>query len=435
MSDTKVLYAITIFILGFISFIHKSYGDYNAEVSICGRNWGYGTTIDSHRSQQNINPFTGSVRQMSTLKVNNFDAQAPNGSYDNVNGITGVNTSVTYTDLNTAGWAKMIKNVNGTPTQMTNAEVSTMLTTATDANNDLTTSNMPFAFERYRAAAQATGNYFDSCTFYNNYVKNNATVANPLKGIVYVNFNSLQACAGYGYTAPASTGKTITFSTGSININGTLVIDGYNSQDNYSTYTYGIPGYPPLNHVSYLNLNVPVKINPITGPSSGSTTLTPTDYTTFRDQSLAGTFNPQGASSPYYVAWNTTIPASGASNPIGRDLSAYGSFDPFTIAEHPPAVLYRVGYLRFQHAANIGGLVFGTRGGNFQFWNSAIAGATNPVGFINGGYASGNGPTMTEHACGGGVFISYDPEVYPPAASPGGTLVPSSTVKVGYSID
>ncbi len=389
--------------------VKESYGAYYE----CGRTKGYGTTIDAHRSTSGKNAVS------STKWANNFDAQAPNSSYDNLYGITGQRSGsggALVLHYNTSSWAKMIVNQEGKPHIQTFEEMKEALLARPKVNpkviDDTSYANATplYTLPRYEAAARATDNYYDSCTFYSNYVQRNI----PLTGIVYVNFDLTKSCPAYGYTA-GNYFTPITWSSGSIHVNGTLVTDVY---------------HPKLPIPPEFNINVPMNINPIKGPSSNSVVLTPKDYESFRDQAIAGTFNPQGGSSPYEVAWRTLLPASGSSNPIGKDLSKYGDFDPFTSKERPAAWVHRGRYVRLQNSANINGVV-SVRASSFHFWNPSLPCTANPVGFINGALVGGVQVTFTEHAAGGGIFISFDPQTI----NKPGDLTPSDTVKVGYWTD
>jgi len=382
MINSKMISVVTIAVIANLLLkVQSSFGYSSYEIALCGREKGFGTTIDAARGASLIDPV------LSTKGANSFDASL---SYVDTLGLTGVPSHVNLVTLNNSGLTTIL-NSNGRPYIQSTSEQKESLS-ETIENPGLFDEGKPsfYDFSDYLELAKAEGTYYDGCKFYEEFV----VAKKPVSGLVYVNIDTTKECSSYGYT-PGN--GSITWDSGSIEVSGTLVTDLYS--------TSGSP--KPEFH-----LNIPLKINPIKGPVSDSTDLTPVDYQEFSQRAKAGRFNPSGASNPYEVSWNKFL----------KELVG---------DKRPPAFMHRGKFVRFAHQVNVSGVMYSTNFMSFHFWDPAISPVKDTVGFINGSIVTGVGLAITEHACGGGVFVSFDPNV----VEQKGSWIPRATKKIGYLVD
>ncbi|MBI3815662.1 MAG: hypothetical protein HY279_14490 [Nitrospinae bacterium] len=229
-----------------------------------------------------------------------------------------------------------------------------------------------FNFDRYNAAASATGNSLTWSEFVTR-VQNNE----PLYGIVSI-------------TADFNNGSSdLSLDTGSINIKGTLVVNVINNPNNKK-----------------LKVGVPINVNPVTSPTTGTTTLTSTDFDTWTTAAANRTSasDPSPWPSGYGSAWDEVKTYnSGAKDPRGRSIGAY---TPFGQNEDLPALMYTGGIVDIHHAANISGVVYTP-----NFVEIEQKQGIGEVQYINGAVVAGAGIFIESNNCGGGIGVVYDPDV------------------------
>jgi len=275
-------------------------------------------------------------------------------------------------------------------------------------------------YGRYRAAAMATGTTNSTTgNYYTNacYFKNTVLPANPtMYGIVYVE-------ADYNTMTCKDSTHVLTLA-GSLTLYGTLVIEMKNMPESVDTSIFTI------------KVQTNLKINPITGPSSSSTTLTSADYTAFKNQAIAGTFNPSGTSGtnpdPYEKAWMVTIAGQSAKDPVGKTLA--GGYPKFTrdtnsdgiMDEDYPAFISKGGNIKFQKQVNINGLAYTTN----DFEPDYVSNPTGLVMFFNGGLLAAGGVAFEDGCNAGGMFISFAPKTVDRL----GTMIPKQIRRRGYTV-
>ncbi len=301
------------------------------------------------------------------------------------------------------GTINTIVNKNSTAHLQTSSEQSASFVKQTsDPKIFGGTSALLFNFERYKQAAIATNNYHANlCDFYDKQVKANAT----LYGIIYVvaDYNNIPC-------RKKDSAKTVEFKEGSINVWGSLVLDLIN--------------FPTPDDVSgfRLEFSVPLNINPIIGPSSGSISLNYWDYQSFKKQTIAGHFDPKGANDPYEQTWSSIVPAHGKS-PFDFNL---GSNHPsFSSVEDLPALMYKGGYIDVHHKMNVNGIMYSPN------YIEIEQKGENNVQFLNGALVGGAGIFLEDKNCSSGIFISYHPR----AVDSMGVVNPKLLTKIGYSVD
>ncbi len=309
----------------------------------------------------------------------------------------------------TRGDATTIINVDGTPTVQTPAEQAASFNhTIEDPNIFNGDKPALFQFERYKAAAVATGNYYSSwCDFESNVIN----TEDPQTGIVYVDLHKGEGCLD------STTLHTVNSGSGSLNVVGTfaLGLNGFSNAEEQRAFK--------------IALEVPINVNPIVGPVTGSTDLDHMDFLAFKAAAEAGTFNPTGSDSPYEVAWSTTIPASGKS-PIGIDLGS--DFAPFSADEDFPAIMYQDSIFDIEGGINASGTVYSPGFIEIEHWQTP----RNKSNFINGAMIAGRGMLLGAiradgGSCTGGTFTSFDPN----SIDGLGVFVPSMLTRVGHIIE
>jgi len=265
-----------------------------------------------------------------------------------------------------------------------------------------TTQSGLFNFGRYKEAAVRTGNYYEACDFVTNVLPTNPT----FHGIVYitVDYNSTCNTTNGGKVS----GSTFQFKgSGSITVYGSLVVEGINA---------------PTPKDFTIKLTVPLRINPITGPVTGSTTLTYSDYANFKQSAINGTFNPSGNDDPYQKTWTETIYTQPTKNPIGLDLGA--AYPKFASNEDLPALMLKGGKMKPQKMMNINGLVYSPVGFELDYSGSG------QTMFVNGAIVTGQGVELEDLQCSGGVFVSFAPKTIDRL----GVLIPKTISRRGYKV-
>lgn len=247
-----------------------------------------------------------------------------------------------------------------------------------------------FDFGRYNAAANATGNNLSWTDFVN--VVQSGT---QLYGIVSVtvDFNN--------GSSDIALDETTVGAAASINIKGTLVVNVINNPNNKK-----------------LKVGVPMNVNPATFTrGDGTTTTVPnsSDLNTLTSQSAnrTSTSAPSPWPSGYDSAWSDVKNYSaggvtGAKDPRGKDLSAYGSYASFRQNEDMPALMYTGGTVDIHNTANISGVVYTPGFVEIEQKQPYTADKTQ---YINGAVVSGNGIFLESDSCGGGIGVIFDPDV------------------------
>ena len=227
-----------------------------------------------------------------------------------------------------------------------------------------------FDFARYKAAADATNNTMTWTTF-----RQKVTAEEQLYGIVHVTLDA--------------NGDTENLDVGSVNVKGALVIDLINGSSTFK-----------------VKVLVPININPVTSPTTGTVTLSPSDFNTWTSAAAARTSTADTFPWPsgYASAWNDVAASQPDKNPRGVALS--GGHQPFGPYEDMPALMYSGGIVDIHHAANISGVVYTP---NFiEIEQKTIA--DDQVQYINGVVIAGNGIYLESRAGGGGIAVVYDPD-------------------------
>ncbi len=230
-----------------------------------------------------------------------------------------------------------------------------------------------FDFGRYKAAATATSNTLTWSQFETKVVNNE-----QMHGIVHV---TLDATAFV---------ELPHLKTGSVNVKGTLVIDLINT----------IPG--PFFKVF---IEVPININPVISPTTGTTTLSPTDFDTWTTAAAArtSTLDPSPWPSGYASGWSEVVSYSGGvKDPKGKAITGY---EPFGQTEDMPAMMYSGGIVDVHHDANISGVVYTP-----DFIEIEQKEKNNEVQYVNGAVIAGAGIYLESNTCGGGIAVVYDPD-------------------------